>query len=92
MTTSAEMLFNRIREKVEVLCRERGDKSQSAVLLGEFDDLASKIKKTSLVKLPTINSAHAVGATPTAAEHNALVDDIASIIKYLAEVRKAAGG
>lgn len=74
--------FDRIREKVEKLTGERGDanKTLSAVRRGELTALASL----------TMQSSPASG-TVTAAQYNALQNDVANIFDALALISNRLG-
>lgn len=78
---------DKLIEKLEVLAGTRagpGGASGAAVRLSDLSGL--------LALPPTLKSAHAAGAAPTAAEFDALVDDVQALHLRLLAVAEALQG
>lgn len=73
-----------MREKLEVLNADRGDREQAAVRRGDLQELSS---------LETLRgSATAAGSTPTAAEFDALVKEVRLLRETLLVIAEAVRG
>jgi hypothetical protein len=82
MTTAVERRINLAIEKVERLTGERAAGDKRALLRSDF----AAVRR---ILVPDITAADAAGATPTAAEHNALVADVAAIRRVLVAILSA---
>lgn len=82
MATMTESEMARLREKVEVLNGERGDRSRRALRASEMRAAMQAI----IVPAPL---ASPVSGTPTEAEHNLLVTDLAALRAVVVAIRKA---
>lgn len=69
-------------ESLQAMTGERGTAAMRAVRRGDVARIGSI----------TLNSAHAAGAAPTAAEHNALVDDVKALAAVLERIAGAFSG
>ena len=85
MRTTDDRLFQTIREKVETLTGERANGARRALRVSDLDTLAK-------IKVPELTARYASGATPTKAEHDALVDDVKALRLALQQVVSAITG
>lgn len=81
-----ERLLSILREKVELLTGERADGNRRAA---RYEDVKGLLELRTLV-VPNLTSANAAGATPTKAEFDKAVADLAAlrtlIVKILATI------
>lgn len=82
MTTAAERKIGLVIEKLEMLTGERANGARRALLRSDFDAIRR-------ILVPEITAENAAGANPTAAEHNALVADVAGLRRVLVAILSA---
>lgn len=70
-------------EKLEILTGDRGDRKNMAVRVGDLDELLRRANKLTATK---------VTAAPTAAQYNALLDDVQSIVNSFTVIAKQLQG